>query len=161
MKLIGWDEGQVKVFVYRNLRRRCWSAKQIGGLNNGRVILHARTISLFGAHFSVSKTGRERVLVERQKNVHAGVVGFLNLATVLEQRYTMTEDTLMNVEVDDSLNYITHNPEAIEVTYNPYKFEEFVDVATESPVREKFLNVILDHDMRVWSTDNSIEEEVA
>ena len=158
MKLMSWNPMQQKVFVYRNLQQKCWSVKSRTGANYGRVILHVRNITLSGAHFSVNAKGRARVLEERQKNVHAGVVGYLGVAEVIQARYP---DVQAATVFETELQPGTHPLDAIEVTYNPYKFEEFVDVATETPVRERFLTVTLDHDMRVWSIDNSVEAEVA
>jgi hypothetical protein len=85
--------------------------KALNGDMKGRVILHTDEVYLRNAEFRVSKAGRARVLKEKRKNVHAGVVGYLTPIT------------------DD-------NPELIfdEYTYNPYKYETFVDKYTEEPV---------------------------
>lgn len=75
----------------------------------GRVIRHARSLVLRDCKCKVSKAGRARVLVERRKNVHAGVVG-----TIVE--------TCPLIAFRDQL------------TYNPYKYDTFVDKATLEPV---------------------------
>jgi hypothetical protein len=62
----------MKVFVYRNLRRGCLSVRDT---KTRRVIAHVDEIFLRDVKFKVSKAGRERVLKEKQKNVHAGVEG--------------------------------------------------------------------------------------
>jgi hypothetical protein len=94
----------MKVFVYRNLHKNCWSVKALEGENKGRVIYHAQNVTLSDCTFKVSKAGRERVLREKRKNVHAGVVGQLGRINV-------------------PLSYM---PQMTAVTYNPYKYESFV-----------------------------------
>ena len=94
----------MKVFVYRNLHKNCWSIKALEGNNKGRVIYHAQSVTLSNCTFKVSKAGRERVLREKRKNVHAGVVGELIRTNVP----------------------LVHMPQMVSVTYNPYKYESFV-----------------------------------
>lgn len=94
----------MKVFVYRNLHKNCWSIKALEGNNKGRVIYHAQSVTLSNCTFKVSKAGRERVLREKRKNVHAGVAGEL-------------------IRVNIPLSYM---PQMTAVTYNPYKYESFV-----------------------------------
>lgn len=102
----------MKVFVYYNLHKKCWSVKALEGPNKGRVIKHTDKVYLKDVTFKVSQKGRERVLKEQRKNVHAGVVGHLSLADlgkVQEEYYT-------------------------EITYNPYKYSSFVNKFTEKVV---------------------------
>lgn len=91
----------MRVFVYRNLHRKCYSVKALEGVFKGRVIAHTDSIVLSNVTFKVSKAGRERVLREKRKNVHAGVVG------------TIEEDCPSFVATQ-------------QVRYNPYLFETFV-----------------------------------
>jgi len=65
----------MKVFVYYNLRRKKTSVKALEGERKGKVILHMEIINLKDVSFKVSQAGRQRVLREKRKNVHAGVVG--------------------------------------------------------------------------------------
>ena len=99
------DNGRclVRVFVYYNLHRKCWSVKALEGDRKGKVIAHMDTVRLVDAEFKVSEAGRQRVLREQRKNVHAGVVGRLctNVDRVLD-----------------------------EVGYNPYKWNSFVNKET-------------------------------
>lgn len=60
-----------------NLHKHCWSVKALQGENKGRVIHHLNEIVLRDAIFKVYQSGRERVLREQRKNVHAGVVGYV------------------------------------------------------------------------------------
>lgn len=97
-----------QVFVYYNLRKHCWSVKSV---QNGRVAGHTNYLVVQNARFKVSESGRQRVLREQRKNVHAGVRGSL---------------TQMNkAGVTRYLNKM-ENPELVRVSYNPYKCSDFV-----------------------------------
>lgn len=65
------EEGQ-KVFVYRNLTKQCWSVRDC---KTRRVVAHLRCVTLYDVELKVSEAGRQRVLRERKKNVHAGAEG--------------------------------------------------------------------------------------
>lgn len=60
-----------KVRIYRNLNNGKVSIKQ-----DGLVIGHADKAFLQDAKFIVSETGRQRVLLEKQKSVHAYIEGY-------------------------------------------------------------------------------------
>ena len=94
----------LKVFAYRNLHRNCWSVKALEGRLKGRVIYYAQDLTLWNCVFKVSEAGRQRVLREQKKNVHAGIVGVLDESTV---------------------NWVPLIP-GKSVTYNPYKYASFV-----------------------------------
>ncbi len=65
-----------RVFVYRKLSSNpCWSVKAMDGPYKGLVVAHADSFALYGCRFWVDEKGRQRVLRERRKNVHAGVIG--------------------------------------------------------------------------------------
>jgi hypothetical protein len=100
----------MKVFIYFNLHRRLFSVKAMEGEFKGRVVAHVDRALLSNATFKVSQAGRQRVLREKKKNVHAGVVG--NWETV--QHYTGRGLTA--------------------ITYNPYKYSSFVTRDEEKPV---------------------------
>lgn len=102
----------MRVFVYFNLHKLLWSVRALDGPNKGRVIQHALEVHLVDCQFRVSEAGRQRVLRERRKNVHAGVVGRLAEAVLMDPAATQ------------------------RVTYNPYKFATFVRVDTLEPVRQ-------------------------
>lgn len=99
----------MKVFVYFNLHKRVFSVKALEGPNKGRVIKRTGDMFLTNVEFRVSKAGRARVLREKKKNVHAGVVGYMT----------------------DAMFYCP-----IDVTYNPYKYESFVQREDESPIHK-------------------------
>jgi hypothetical protein len=103
-----WSLGaSMKVFVYYNLHKRKWSVRALEGPDKDRVIAHKDELYLRRPVFKVSEAGRQRVLQERRKNVHAGVVG----------EWELCYDDLTT-----------------EVTYNPYKYSSFVVRATEQPI---------------------------
>ena len=106
----------MKVFVYFNLHRKCFSIKALEGANKGRVVAHSDKVLLSDCVFKVSEAGRQRVLRERKKNVHAGVVG---------QWIGSLDDEL-------TIERIVYNGRP--VTYNPYKYSTFVYLYGEHPV---------------------------
>lgn len=61
-----------KVRVYFNLHKHCYSVQDT---KTGRVIAHVESINLIDAKFVVRESGRQKVLREKRKNVHAFVVG--------------------------------------------------------------------------------------
>lgn len=97
----------MKVFVYFNLHKKLWSVKALQGPMKGRVIKHTNEIKLVDCEFKVSEAGRQRVIREQRKNVHAGVVG------------TMFEHEI---------------PCSLPVSYNPYRFDKFFNKNTLEPV---------------------------
>jgi hypothetical protein len=91
-------------------------------MQSGVVISHAEAVILTDVEFRVRQSGRERVLRERQKNVHAFTIGLLEQA--FETPYAWV------LEVDP----IFDRQSAHWVMYNPYKFSAFVDQASGAPV---------------------------
>ena len=76
----------LRVFAYRNLHKGCWSLKAMEGPHKGRVVAHCADVALAACELRVSEAGRQRVLRERRKNVHAGVVGHVLAAVPQYQR---------------------------------------------------------------------------
>jgi hypothetical protein len=107
----------MKVFVYFNLHRKCFSIKALEGPNKGRVVAHRDDVLLFDATFKVSEAGRQRVLRERKKNVHAGVVG----------HWDMTGTDLITIDRVTTVG--------TPITYNPYKYDTFVHLYGEHPCK--------------------------
>jgi hypothetical protein len=114
----------MRVFVYFNLHRKCFSIKALEGAMKGRVIAHRDAVLLFDTTFKVSQAGRERVIREKRKNVHAGVCG-----TWLDSKYD-----------NPSILRIPHLGQA--VTYNPYKYTSFVTKYGEAPVQNARVAVL-------------------
>lgn len=65
------------VFVYRNLHEQLWSVQARDGKYKGLIVGHATHLVLDHARWRVNQVGRQRVIRERAKNVHAGVFGML------------------------------------------------------------------------------------
>ena len=92
----------MRVFVYFNLHKKVWSIRALEGPERGLVIGHSVSLLLANPKPKVSQKGRERVLREKCKNVHAGITG-----------------ELVHKEGE---GYFP----GFEVTYNPYKYKTFV-----------------------------------
>jgi len=108
----------MRVFVYFNLHKKCFSIKALEGDRKGRVIAHSNTVLLEGCKLMVSEAGRQRVLREKRKNVHAGVSGtWINYCTN---------------RVENHFEFLSMVGR--QVTYNPYKYDSFVIKATEQSV---------------------------
>ena len=101
----------MRVEVYFNLHKRVFSVRSC---KTGRVIHHAKDVHIVNPKFVVREGGRQRVLRERKKNVHAFVRGNL---TVFKDRPSRLADT---------------------IGYNPYKYDSFVNVTDEEPVYKAF-----------------------
>jgi len=82
------------VYVYRNLHKRCFSVKQ-GGL----VRCHTEYMCMKDVKFVVSESGRQRVITEKVKNVHAFVKGMVAETTKDQPFYE-----------DRSYNHCSYNP---------------------------------------------------
>lgn len=65
----------MRVRVYRNLHRDCYSVQTYVPGKGWRVAGHRLFVRLTNAEFKVSEAGRQRVLREKKKNVHAFVEG--------------------------------------------------------------------------------------
>ena len=63
------------VDIYWNLHKKCFSVKSRARGSYGRVIAHAQNIGLTAVTLIVSDKGRQRVLREQRKNVHAYLRG--------------------------------------------------------------------------------------
>lgn len=110
----------MKVFVYFNLHRKCFSVKALEGAKKGRVVAHVSDAIVYNPTFKVSEAGRQRVLRERKKNVHAGVVG------------QWFEGEFNAKRCAELMEYTGR-----AVTYNPYRFDSFVYKNTETPINDQ------------------------
>jgi hypothetical protein len=106
----------MRVFVYFNLHKKCFSIKALEGDRKGRVVAHSNTVLLESCKFKVSEAGRQRVLREKRKNVHAGVTGVWINGDRVESHF-------------EFLSMVGR-----QVTYNPYKYDSFIVKATEQSV---------------------------
>jgi hypothetical protein len=95
--------GGKRLYIYKNLHLNLFSIRC-----GGKVIDHRDEIILEDVRFLVGQKGRERVVREKRKNVHAGVSGFWS------EEWETNPEILMN-------SYTPH-----KVSYNPYKTKTFV-----------------------------------
>ena len=100
-----------RVQVYYNLHKKCLSIR-----HKGKVIEHAQEVTLTDARFHVQQAGRERVLKQKRKNVHAYISG------KLKETFWFTQ----------APKYIWTAKQ--HVTYNHYKHKSFVNKKTLKPV---------------------------
>jgi len=126
----------MKVQVYRNLHNGLIS---IQDLSTGLVLGHAYAIDLKRADFIVREAGRQQVIKEKRKNVHAFVRG--EVVDVLNFK------SFKGRSLDMDLKYITEDENGhdtglytllqrgsmgssgvttTKVSYNPYKAPHFV-----------------------------------
>lgn len=109
----------MKVRVYYNLHRKQLSV-QSKTPKGWRVWLHANKVTLEDVEFKVSEAGRQRVLREKKKNVHAFVEGNLVL------------DGIGKIEP------------RVWVSYNPYReIGKFYEVTTQKTVDKAKFAVIV------------------
>ena len=141
--MIGMIFNGIRVSVYRNLNNGCWSVVSLdASQHKGKVILHCQDVILESGKFIVSEAGRQRVIAEQRKNVHAYAEGFLRAATVITERYNVAPTTVIhnpNGAFAESVE-----PGEVEVSYNPYKAAQFFEKDSgefvEGPVAEIHLN---------------------
>lgn len=114
------------VKVYKNLHRGCMSVQQ-----DGIVRCHADNVVVKNAMFKVSEAGRQRVIREKKKSVHAFVVGY-----VINARET---------------DHVDHDHWA-SMTYNPYKVAGFTKRATgEICDTAEFVDVDASEGVLAWN----------
>ena len=102
------------VEVYRNLHKDCWSVRDS---KTRLVISHVDYIHLHNATLVVQPAGREKVLREKRKNVHAFIKG----TQVPVECWWGSRFSLFLVRVRG-------------VIYNPYRNESFVLQDTGEPI---------------------------
>lgn len=97
------------VKVYRNLHGS--AAHRYSVQQGGLVVAHGEQVILSSVKFVVNEAGRQRVLREKRKNVHAFVTGFV----------------CSSIIVGEALPF--------RVSYNPYKAASFtVPGETDAPI---------------------------
>ena len=98
------------VRIYFNLHKKVWSIKD---KKTNLVIGHTKIIYLKNCKLVVSEKGRQRVLRDKRKNVHAYV------------------DGIVAPQIHDFRQYNTGS-----FTYNPYKFKSFVHGNDFAPIKQ-------------------------
>lgn len=122
-----------RVFVYYNLHTNLWSVRSMSGETKGKVIAHARELMVSEAKGRVQQAGRLRVLRERVKNVHAGIVGDLVYIKPESTFYGFSGGSMgvrkeffdhITSDVVTESHGIEYHSKAL--TYNPYRDTTFV-----------------------------------
>lgn len=118
-----------RVSVYRNLNQRGERGEPVYSVveakSGGLVLAHVFSIALVDAELRVSQAGRQRVLRERRKNVHARVTG----RPVLPQASRRA---------------------CFPVTYNPYLFDTFVVAETGESIHCAAGAILDANGLRCW-----------
>lgn len=115
-----------RVKVYRNLNRKCWSV--LG--KDGKLLFHAEALVLKDCQFIVQEGGRQRVIREGRKNVHAFVRGAIApMASHQEFRSILKR-----------------------VLYNPYECPTFTWEDGPKSVATEARCVLMNNDGRVYAT---------
>jgi len=100
--------------LYRNLHKGCFSMQEYIPNKGFRVVDHiSDNLTLYGCTFKVYQSGREKVLRDKQKNVHAYVE-----FTSYENGVQLHSET--------------------QPYYNPYKFDTFVSSDTKQPLDKTY-----------------------
>ncbi len=107
------EEGD-KVKVYYNLHLHCYSIKK------GNVIVaHAPFVYLNGVTTKVNEKGRQRVIREGRKNVHAYIMGNFTFQSFDTEQFN-------------------------KMIYNPYVYSSFVDGDTKEKVEKANKTLCID-----------------
>ena len=118
----------MNVSIYRNLHNGLISIKSA---SSGLVLGHAKSVDIAWADFVVHEAGRQRVLKDKQKNVHAYVKGLL-LNTSGFKPYK-------GRSIGPVYGAILQSHKDIVISYNPYKAPHFVIKGTSDKVSKASL----------------------
>ena len=118
----------MNVSIYRNLHNGLISIKSA---SSGLVLGHAQSVDVAWADFVVNESGRQRVLKDKQKNVHAYVKGLL-LNTSCFKPYK-------GRSIGPVYGALDTIHKATVVSYNPYKAPHFVIKGTSDKVSKASL----------------------
>ena len=103
-----------RVAVYYNLEKKTYSIMDHSGERKGLVIGYGDDILLSSVEFKVSEKGRQRVIREKKKNVHAYVIGRFE-----DPNFAFWIGRLKSIK---------------EAQYNPYRDRTFVTVHDSQPI---------------------------
>lgn len=124
----------LRVEIYWNLHLNLFSVRALEGRAKGKVIAHARDVLVRDPQFVVQKAGRERVLREGRKNVHAFVRGQLESMRRAEMTRAGEEAGLYPIWTREDRHYEGFAVEhGTFVTYNPERFDSFQTARHEGP----------------------------
>ena len=102
----------MRVEVYYNLHKNLFSVR-----HKGKVIAHTYDVNIMNPTYVVRPSGRAKVLAEGRKNVHAFIRGEL-----CEEIFGLENGTA--------------------ITYNPYKYSQFVNKSTEEPKHQSKVAIL-------------------
>lgn len=114
----------MRTYVYRNLTERNWTLQE-----RGLKVAGADRVRLGACEFRVRPGGRQRVLRERRKNVHAFVIG-----EVLEA----------------GGKGLAPAAEPVEVTYNPYASGAFTTPEGAAVLAAAVVELTPEGKVRAW-----------
>jgi len=108
--------------VYFNLSKKLYSLRPCEGPNKGKVIGHCTSVSMRDVKFRVSEASRQRVLRDRQKNVHATARGIV------------THAIGENISIDNGKEITPNHAKANgkRFTYCPYRSGSFQTVENDT-----------------------------
>ena len=108
----------MKVRIYYNFHKKLFSVQEkVNG--SWKVVEYTNEIFIRNATFKVSESGRQRVLKQKRKNVHAFILG---------ERFPFIPKSFVYRD---------------EVSYNPYKQGNFMLVSENKPLdRAKYVAII-------------------
>ena len=113
----------MKVEVYKNLRKQCYSIRQ-----KGKVIGYALVLAMSNVDFVVQQGGRKRVLESGQKNVHAFLRGDIHLCDTDKSEF----DLPYNLQSSIYDSFHSHPIYWLDFNYNPFVSDTFM--ANDKPI---------------------------
>lgn len=107
-----------QIQVYYNFHKKLFSVQEkIDG--KWKVVEHTKNVNIRNATFKVSEAGRQRVLKEKRKNVHAKIIG---------ERWPFIPKSFVYRD---------------EISYNPYKGANFMVIKEDKPLDwAKYVTII-------------------
>lgn len=103
--------------IYYNLHKHCFSVQAWDVEKKGwRLYKHTKRVICLGVKFRVYESGRQKVIKEQKKNVHAFVLADA-ISTTFPECFQLNQET----------------PKAY---YNPYKCEQFTDMISGEHVHK-------------------------
>ena len=124
------SDGQ-RVKAYYNLHRGGYSVVAADGPDKGLVIAHAEELLLGDVTFAVSEAGRQRVIREKRKNVHAYAIGNLVTSSELMRRAWDIPGVAATTSYVDGAIVETQINDWIDLHYNPYMMGKFYYIADD------------------------------
>ncbi|WP_417897781.1 hypothetical protein ABN702_16035 [Bacillus haimaensis] len=106
--------------VYRNIRKKLFS---IQDKKTRRLIAYADSLLLTDVEMKIVQSGQIRTRKERQKNIHAFIVG---------------------TYIESNKKSASESPNWKRVFYNPYNTDTFIDLESGKPVYSALSSYLVD-----------------